>query len=174
MKDIFRRCFILPGYAKHNSSNLNGKYPQKKCFSGKCPFSRFCLVSRRSNCIACAKGYDVHVVCLSYGERDESTKLWRKGNMTEEMVKQHRRIEAQAAADILDVSIEFFHLGDYPLRAEQDTLFRLADVFRSVQPHFVLTHSIADPSNYDHPLAANLTQEARLIAQAEGFAQVRQ
>lgn len=90
----------------------------------------------------------MHVVCLSYGERDESTKLWRKGNMTEEMVKQHRRIEAQAAADILDVSIEFFHLGDYPLRAEQDTLFRLADVFRSVQPHFVLTHSIADPSNY--------------------------
>lgn len=116
-----------------------------------------------------AQGYDVHVVCLSYGERGESAKLWRKGNMTEEMVKQHRRTEAQAAADILGASIEFFDLGDYPLRADKETLFRLADVFRSVQPHFVLTHSVADPYNYDHPLAANLTQEARIIAQAEGY-----
>ncbi|MDP0896995.1 PIG-L domain-containing protein, partial [Klebsiella pneumoniae] len=77
-------------------------------------------------------GYDVHVVCLSYGERDETTKLRRKGNMTEEMVKQHRRIEAQAAADILDVISEFVHRGDYELRAVQDRLLRLAAVFRSV------------------------------------------
>ncbi|WP_435926960.1 4-oxalmesaconate hydratase [Dryocola sp. BD613] len=116
-----------------------------------------------------AQGYDVHVVCLSYGERGESAKLWRKGNMTETLVKQHRQKEAEAAAEILGASIEFFDLGDYPLRADKETLFRLADVFRKVQPHFVLTHSVTDPYNYDHPLAANLTQEARIIAQAEGY-----
>ncbi|MEG3135114.1 4-oxalmesaconate hydratase [Rouxiella sp. T17] len=116
-----------------------------------------------------SQGYDVHVVCLSFGERGESAKLWRKGNMTEALVKQNRQSEAEAAAEILGASIEFFDLGDYPLRADKETLFRLADVFRKVQPHFVLTHSVQDPYNYDHPLAANLTQEARIIAQAEGY-----
>ena len=53
------------------------------------------------------------MVCLSFGERGESAKLWRKGNMTEEAVKQVRREEAQAAAAILGASVEFFDIGDY-------------------------------------------------------------
>ncbi len=89
--------------------------------------------------------------------------------MTEERVKASRHTEAQAAANVLGASIEFFDMGDYPLRADKESLFRLADVFRRIQPHFVLTHSLADPYNYDHPLAANLAQEARIIAQAEGY-----
>ncbi|WP_277977515.1 4-oxalmesaconate hydratase [Pantoea endophytica] len=116
-----------------------------------------------------AQGYDVHVVCLSFGERGESAKLWRKGEMSEAKVKAARRSEAQAAAEILGASIEFFDLGDYPLRADKETLFRLADVYRRVQPHFVLTHSLQDPYNYDHPMATHLAQEARIIAQAEGY-----
>lgn len=116
------------------------------------------------------QGYQVHIVCLSFGERGESAKLWRKGpSMTEAQVKASRRREAQAAAEILGASIEFFDLGDYPLRADKETLFRLADVYRRVQPHFVLTHSLQDPYNYDHPMATNLAQEARIIAQAEGY-----
>ncbi|MEB6335506.1 4-carboxy-4-hydroxy-2-oxoadipate aldolase/oxaloacetate decarboxylase [Serratia rhizosphaerae] len=115
------------------------------------------------------QGYQVHIVCLSFGERGESAKLWRKGEMTEQKVKAARREEACAAAEILGASIEFFDMGDYPLRADKEHLCRLADVFRRVQPHFVLTHSQKDPYNYDHPLACNLTQEARIIAQAEGY-----
>lgn len=87
------------------------------------------------------QGYQVHIVCLSFGERGESAKLWRKGAMTEQKVKAARQEEACAAAEILGASIEFFDLGDYPLRADKEQLFRLADVFRRVQPHFVLTHS---------------------------------
>ena len=97
------------------------------------------------------------------------TLLWRKGEMSEDTVKTARREEAQAAADILGASVEFFDIGDYPMRADKETLFRLADVFRRVQPEFVLSHSLKDPYNYDHPLAMNLTQEARIIAQAEGY-----
>jgi 4-oxalomesaconate hydratase len=115
------------------------------------------------------QGYNVHIVCLSFGERGESAKLWRKGEMSEDTVKTARREEAQAAADILGASVEFFDIGDYPMRADKETLFRLADVFRRVQPEFVLSHSLKDPYNYDHPLAMNLTQEARIIAQAEGY-----
>lgn len=115
------------------------------------------------------QGYAMHVVCLSFGERGESAKLWRKGEMTEAKVKDARREEAMAAAEILGASVEFFDIGDYPMRADKDTLFRLADVYRRVQPEFVLSHSLKDPYNYDHPLAMNLAQEARIIAQAEGY-----
>ncbi|MDE1164792.1 MAG: 4-oxalmesaconate hydratase [Pseudomonas sp.] len=116
-----------------------------------------------------AQGYGVHIVCLSFGERGESAKLWRKGEMSEDKVKAARRQEAQAAADILGATVEFFDIGDYPMRADTDTLFRLADVYRRVQPEFVLSHSLKDPYNYDHPLATHLAQEARIIAQAEGY-----
>ena len=115
------------------------------------------------------QGYAMHVVCLSFGERGESAKLWRKGEMTEAKVKEARRQEALAAAEILGASVEFFDIGDYPMRADKDTLFRLADVYRRIQPEFVLSHSLKDPYNYDHPLAMHLAQEARIIAQAEGY-----
>lgn len=115
------------------------------------------------------QGYKVHIVCLSFGERGESAKLWRKGNMTEEQVKSIRQTEALAAAERLGASIEFFDIGDYPMRADTDTLFRLANIMRKLQPEFVLSHSLKDPYNYDHPLATHLTQEARIIAQAEGY-----
>lgn len=115
------------------------------------------------------RGYDMHIVCLSFGERGESAKLWRKGEMTEEKVKTERRKEAEAAAKALGASVEFFDIGDYPMRADKETLFRLADVYRRVQPSFVLTHSLKDPYNYDHPFATDLAQEARIIAQAEGY-----
>lgn len=114
-------------------------------------------------------GYQVHIVCLSFGERGESAKLWRKGEMTEDKVKAARREEAQAAADILGATVEFFDIGDYPMRADKETIFQLADVYRRVQPRFVLSHSTSDPYNFDHPLATQVAQEARIIAQAEGY-----
>ena len=114
------------------------------------------------------QNYDVTVVCLSFGERGESAKLWRKGGMSVEQVKAARKEEAAKAAGILGAEIEFFDLGDYPLRADDQALFRLVDVYRRVQPSFVLSHSLKDPYNFDHPLAMHLAQEARIIAQAEG------
>ena len=114
------------------------------------------------------QGYRMKVVCLSFGERGESAKLWRKGEMTLEKVKAARREEAQKAADVLGAEIEFFDLGDYPMRVSDEALFRLVDVYRDVQPAFVLSHSVKDPYNFDHPLAMHVAQEARVIAQAEG------
>jgi 4-oxalomesaconate hydratase len=113
--------------------------------------------------------YEVHVVCLSFGERGESEKLWRQSGMTLEAVKAARRKEAENAAKVLGVAhIEFFDLGDYPLRVSDEALFRLADIYRKIQPAFVLSHSLSDPYNFDHPLAARMAQEARIIAQAHG------
>jgi len=115
-----------------------------------------------------SRGWRVKIVCLSFGERGESAKLWREKGMTLERVKADRRREAQAAADLLGGEAEFFDLGDYPMRVADEALYRLVDVYRELQPEFVLTHSLADPYNFDHPLTAHVAQEARVIAQAHG------
>jgi 4-oxalomesaconate hydratase len=113
-------------------------------------------------------GYHVRVICLSFGERGESAKLWRQNGMTLERVKSERQREALAAADILGCETVFLDVGDYPLRASDEVLFTLVEHFRELRPSFVLTHSLTDPYNFDHPQAARLAQEARIVAQAHG------
>ena len=46
------------------------------------------------------RGWEVTVVCLSYGERGESAKLWRQPGMTMDKVKANRGEEAKRAAEI--------------------------------------------------------------------------
>jgi len=116
------------------------------------------------------RGYDVTIICLSFGERGESAKLWRQGSgMTLDKVKDSRKGEAERAAEALGAqNIEFFDLGDYPMRIEKSSLYRLVDVYRKIRPEFVLSHAFNDPYNFDHPLATQAVQEARIIAQAHG------
>lgn len=113
-------------------------------------------------------GYKVIIVCLSYGERGESAKLWKKEGYTLDRVKAERRVEAENAAAILGGETVFFDLGDYPMRVSDEALYRLVDIFRKYRPEFVLSHSLHDPYNFDHPLATHVAQEARIIAQAWG------
>lgn len=115
------------------------------------------------------RGYDVTIVCLSYGERGESAKLWKKGNVTLDEVKKARHAEAEAAAKALDAhDILFMDLGDYPLVVDQDAKFKLVDIIRKVQPSFMLSHSQYDPYNTDHSYTTNVAMECRMIAQAWG------
>ncbi len=115
------------------------------------------------------KGYAVTVVCLSYGERGESGKLWKEDGMTLEAVKAARRKEAENAAAALGVSdLQFFDLGDYPLELDREAKFRLVDVIRKVQPAFMMSHSHYDPYNTDHMYATKIAVECRMIAQAWG------
>lgn len=115
-----------------------------------------------------ARGYAVTVVCLSFGERGESAKLWRQPDMTMDRVKKARREEAEAAAAILGARLLCLDLGDYPLRVPDQTVLELADLYREIDPEFVLTHSLDDPYNFDHSLANRVAQEARIVAQAHG------
>ena len=115
------------------------------------------------------RGYDVTVVCLSYGERGESAKLWKQPGMTLDVVKAARKSEAEKAAVALDVhDIQFFDIGDYPLDFTPEIRDRLVDVIRAVQPSFMMSHSMWDPYNTDHMNTTKFVLEARMIAQAWG------
>ncbi|SEG87557.1 PIG-L deacetylase family protein [Marinobacterium lutimaris] len=114
------------------------------------------------------QGWRVKIVCLSFGERGESAKLWKQQGMTLGRVKAARQEEAQQAADILGGEVEFWDIGDYPMRVNDEILFRMVDIYRELQPSFVLSHSVKDPYNFDHPLAMHLAQEALVTAQAMG------
>ncbi|CAO3435841.1 PIG-L deacetylase family protein [Azospirillum doebereinerae] len=116
-----------------------------------------------------ARGCDVTIVCLSYGERGESAKLWKQAGCTLDHVKTERRKEAEAAAKALNAhDIQFFDLGDYPLEVDREAKFRLVDVIRKVRPGFLMSHSHHDPYNTDHSFATKLLIECRMIAQAWG------
>ncbi|PQO23050.1 PIG-L domain-containing protein [Rhodobacteraceae bacterium WD3A24] len=115
------------------------------------------------------QGYQVTIVCLSYGERGESAKLWKQPDMSLDKVKAERRREAEnAAAALAAHDIRFFDLGDYPLELDRAAKDRLVDVIRAVQPGFMLSHSQYDPYNTDHMYAAQVALECRMIAQAWG------
>ena len=114
------------------------------------------------------RGYDVTIVCLSFGERGESAKLWKQGKSLDQ-VKSIRRSEAENAAAILQAhDIQFFDLGVYPLVVDQAAKFRLTDLMRSENPEFIMSHSSYDPYNVDHMNTTSVVLECRMIAQAWG------
>jgi len=114
-----------------------------------------------------SKGWRVVIACLSYGERGESASAWLAGKNLQE-VKAQRHEEGQTAADALGAEVRFFDAGDYPLRESDELYQKLIDLYREVQPEFVLTHAKADPYNMDHPKAAEIALHTRVLAQAPG------
>ncbi|MEU9335692.1 PIG-L deacetylase family protein [Streptomyces sp. NPDC048290] len=113
-------------------------------------------------------GYDVRIVCLSYGERGESQGLWKQDGMTVKKAKAGRRAEAVAAAEALGADITFLDLGDYPLRIDATAVDRIVAEMRAAQPQVLLTHVASDPYNRDHNAAHEATLLARQVAQAAG------
>ena len=75
------------------------------------------------------RGVEVTIVCLSFGERGESARLWKQAGATLDMVKAARRKEAENAAEVLGAhDLICFDLGDYPLNLDRDAKDRLVDV----------------------------------------------
>ena len=115
------------------------------------------------------RGYRVRILCLSYGERGESERLWKQPGMTLECVKASRRAESEKAAALLGAEIRFFDRGDYPIQPTESNIHDIVVELRKLQPEYILTHSLADPYNFDHPGATSLTLRSRVYAQAAGY-----
>lgn len=118
--------------------------------------------------LAAERGDRATVVCLSFGERGESARAWREGRTLDE-IKTIRREEAENAAAALGAEIRFLDAGDYPLVESPELVDRLVRVYRELAPTVVLTHTLADPYNGDHPAAARMALQARVLAQAIGY-----
>ena len=118
--------------------------------------------------LAASRGANVTVLCLTYGERGESAKAWREGMELSE-IKDLRRTEAARAAAVLGASIEFLDAGDYPLAESAELVDQIVRCYRRIEPAAVLTHPLADPYNPDHPAAARMALQARVLAQAAGY-----
>jgi 4-oxalomesaconate hydratase len=118
--------------------------------------------------MASSGGTPVTVLCLSFGERGESARAWREGRKLDE-IKAIRREEATRAAEVLGAAIEFLDAGDYPLRESGELVDAIVRWFRRVEPAVVITHPLADPYNPDHPAAARMALQARVLAQAAGY-----
>src|SRR3546814_11914271 len=87
-----------------------------------------------------AKGYAVTIVCLSFGERGESAKLWKDPGATLQGVKDARRKASEAAAKALGApDLQFIDPRHYPLAVRPETKERLVRVRRKVPPAFLLT-----------------------------------
>jgi 4-oxalomesaconate hydratase len=117
-----------------------------------------------------SQGGSATVIALSYGERGESGELWKDPNQTVENVKRIRHEQASAAADIIGAEFRCLNLGDYPLTISEEVMTQLADLFREMEPHIVLTHTPIDPFNPDHPVTCQAVQRARLLASGAGVA----
>ncbi|KRW91430.1 GlcNAc-PI de-N-acetylase [Alicyclobacillus tengchongensis] len=115
-----------------------------------------------------SQGWKVRVLCLSFGERGESARLWKDGKILEE-IKAIRRAEAEQAAAILGADIRFFDVGDYPIDVTPELRDGLVQEIRAHRPDVILTHTFLDPYNADHPRTAELVREARILAQAHGY-----
>jgi len=118
--------------------------------------------------LAASRGSLVTVLCLTFGERGESARAWRDGMRLGE-IKELRRAEAAKAAEVLGAGIEFLDAGDYPLRESPELVDQIVRCVRRVEPAVVLTHPLADPYNPDHPAAARMALQARVLAQAAGY-----
>jgi 4-oxalomesaconate hydratase len=118
--------------------------------------------------LATARGDRAKVLCLTFGERGESASAWREGKELAE-IKKLRQAEAESAASVLGAEIEFLDAGDYPLRETDELVDRIVRVYRDVHPSIVLTHPLTDPYNGDHPAAARMAVQARILAQAIGY-----
>ena len=115
-----------------------------------------------------SRGWQVRILCLSFGERGESASAWKQPGMTVERVKGIRRAESERAAAALGAEVRFLDAGDYPLRGSDALIETLVREYRTVHPKAVLTHSFHDPYNPDHPEANRVSLDARVFAQAEG------
>jgi 4-oxalomesaconate hydratase len=115
-----------------------------------------------------SRGHPVAVVCLAYGERGESARLWRQG-LDLQQVKDARHAEAEAAAKVLGADLIAFDADDYPLIETPELLDQLVKVYREVRPAIVITHTERDPWNRDHETAHAIATQARIIAQAAGY-----
>lgn len=87
-----------------------------------------------------------------------------------EGAKEVRRSECLRAAEILGVKdIELWGLRDYPMELGAEEVEKLAHIYRTFRPNFIVTHDAYDAFNPDHNLVSATVRQAYAVASGAGF-----
>lgn len=115
------------------------------------------------------EGAEVTVVVLSFGVRGESNDLWKQPGATAESVKETRKSETLAAAEILGIkNIEFWNLEDYPIEFNSELEERLVRKIRETRPDIILTHDRYDYLNPDHNMVSDFVFRCSVMSNSRG------
>jgi 4-oxalomesaconate hydratase len=115
------------------------------------------------------EGAEVSVVVLSFGVRGESNDLWKQPEATAESVKEIRKGETLAAAEMLKLeNIEFWDLVDYPMEFNTELKDRMVRKIREIQPDIILTHDRFDYLNPDHNKVSEFVFECSVLSNSSG------
>lgn len=115
------------------------------------------------------EGADVGIVVLSYGIRGESNALWNQPDATAESVKEIRRRETTAAAEILGVKdIELWDMMDYPIEFNNELEERMVRKIRETQADIILTHDRYDYLNPDHNRVSDFVFRCSVMSNSNG------
>jgi 4-oxalomesaconate hydratase len=96
-------------------------------------------------------GARVVCVSLTYGERQESERLWReRPGITLDEVKQVRQTEALRCAELIGAEFRCLDWGDSPIVFDRARTLELVALIQEVRPAVVLTHWPEEITNFDH------------------------
>ncbi len=114
-------------------------------------------------------GAEVEVVVLSFGVRGESNDLWNQPDQTAEKVKEIRKAETTAAAEVLGLNnIEFWDFDDYPMEITREREEQMVRKIRQFRPDIILTHDKNDVLNPDHNRVSDFVWRTSIMANSNG------
>jgi 4-oxalomesaconate hydratase len=115
------------------------------------------------------EGSRVVSVSLTYGERQESARLWaEQPDLTVDEVKQFRREECERCAALIGSELLVLDWDDGPIVVDRVRLLELAGLIQEVRPQIVITHWIEEEGNQDHLVTGRAVIRAVQVAGAAG------
>jgi 4-oxalomesaconate hydratase len=114
-------------------------------------------------------GSEVTSICLSFGERQESARLWKdKSPLTLDEVKEIRRKEGLECGRLIGSKVIFYDWNDCPLLFDRPRYDQLATDIRKFRPDILITHWHRDQTNWDHHVTAEFALRCVQLAGAGG------
>jgi 4-oxalomesaconate hydratase len=96
-------------------------------------------------------GSRVVSVSLTFGERQESERLWReRPGITLEEVKRTRLAESERCAELVGCEFRCLDWNDGPVVFDRERLHALAALIQEIRPDALITHWSDEITNYDH------------------------
>lgn len=114
-------------------------------------------------------GSRIVAVSLTFGERQESERLWReRPGITLEEVKQTRLAESQRCAELVGCEFRCLDWNDSPIVFDRERLYALAALIQEIRPSALITHWSDEITNYDHLDTATAVRRAAQYASTGG------